>query len=129
MKLALIFFGHTSYWNICRYIFQPIGPWRWFDESMLDCYEPLEKVKSKGIFFGKLTCLAHCAGANVQAFRTNKSSIKELRNYVEKCSKSDECHVISHYHRGIFKQVLLLYIFHFFKWNDCYYVHKIRADD
>ncbi|XP_056689312.1 glutathione gamma-glutamylcysteinyltransferase 1 isoform X2 [Spinacia oleracea] len=80
------------------------GPWRWFDESMLDCCEPLEKVKSKGISFGKLTCLAQCAGANVQAFRTSESSIKEFRNYVKTCSVSDECHVISSYHRGIFKQ-------------------------
>ncbi|KAA8521035.1 hypothetical protein F0562_011677 [Nyssa sinensis] len=38
------------------------GPWRWFDESMLDCCEPLEKVKAKGISFGKVVCLAHCAG-------------------------------------------------------------------
>ncbi|XP_021722236.1 glutathione gamma-glutamylcysteinyltransferase 1-like isoform X2 [Chenopodium quinoa] len=80
------------------------GPWRWFDESMLDCCEPLEKVKSKGIPFGKLTCLAQCAGANVQAFRTSESSISEFRNYVKACSISDECHVISSYHRGIFKQ-------------------------
>ncbi|KAF8014209.1 hypothetical protein BT93_H0142 [Corymbia citriodora subsp. variegata] len=29
------------------------GPWRWFDESMLDCCEPLEKVKAEGISFGK----------------------------------------------------------------------------
>ncbi|KAK2997393.1 hypothetical protein RJ639_026051 [Escallonia herrerae] len=39
------------------------GPWRWFDESTLDCCEPLEKVKAKGISFGKVVCLAHCAGA------------------------------------------------------------------
>ncbi|KAF0924199.1 hypothetical protein E2562_008496 [Oryza meyeriana var. granulata] len=33
------------------------GPWRWFDESMLDCCEPLDKVKVEGITFGKLACL------------------------------------------------------------------------
>ncbi|KAI3700420.1 hypothetical protein L2E82_45048 [Cichorium intybus] len=30
------------------------GPWRWFDESMLDCCGPLEKVKAEGISFGKV---------------------------------------------------------------------------
>jgi len=87
--------------------FLSIGPWRWFDESMLNCCEPLEKVKAKGISFGKLACLAQCAGANVQAFRTNESSINEFRNYLKACSQVDDIHVVSSYHRGIFKQVLL----------------------
>ncbi|GAV74655.1 Phytochelatin domain-containing protein/Phytochelatin_C domain-containing protein [Cephalotus follicularis] len=80
------------------------GPWRWFDESMLDCCEPLEKVKAEGISFGKLVCLAHCAGAKVEAFRTNQSTIEDFRKYVIRCSSSDDCHVISSYHRGTFKQ-------------------------
>ncbi|KAH9603077.1 hypothetical protein KSS87_009455 [Heliosperma pusillum] len=80
------------------------GPWRWFDESMLDCCEPLEKVRAKGISFGKLTCLAHCAGANVQAFRTKESSISEFRNQIKACTKSDDYHIVSSYHRGLLKQ-------------------------
>lgn len=27
------------------------GPWRWFNENMLDCCKPLEKVKEEGIAF------------------------------------------------------------------------------
>ncbi|KAH9729238.1 glutathione gamma-glutamylcysteinyltransferase 1 [Citrus sinensis] len=80
------------------------GPWRWFDESMLDCCEPLEKVKEKGISFGKLVCLAHCAGAKVEAFRTNQSTIDDFRKYITQCSASEDCHVISSYYRGAFKQ-------------------------
>lgn len=80
------------------------GPWRWFDESMLDCCEPLEKVKSKGISFGKVVCLAHCAGAKVKAFRSNHSTIDDFRKYVMDCSASEDCHVISSYHRGTFEQ-------------------------
>ncbi|KAL9142968.1 hypothetical protein ABFS82_14G206200 [Erythranthe guttata] len=80
------------------------GPWRWFDENMLDCCEPLEKVKDKGIPFGKVVCLAHCAGANVEAFRTNQSTIEDFRKYVMACSSSDDCHVISSYNRGTFYQ-------------------------
>lgn len=81
------------------------GPWRWFDESMLDCCEPLEKVKATGISFGKLVCLAHCAGAKVEAFRANQSTIDEFRKHVMKCSISDDCHVISSYDRSALKQV------------------------
>lgn len=81
------------------------GPWRWFDESMLDCCEPLEKVKARGISFGKLVCLAHCAGAKVEAFHANQSNIDDFRKYVMRCSTSDDCHVISSYHRAALKQV------------------------
>lgn len=84
------------------------GPWRWFDESMLDCCEPLEKVKAKGISFGKVVCLAHCAGAKVSAFRTHQSSLDDFRKYVMACSASDDCHVISSYHRGTFEQVTIM---------------------
>ncbi|XP_051120789.1 glutathione gamma-glutamylcysteinyltransferase 2-like isoform X2 [Andrographis paniculata] len=80
------------------------GPWRWFDENMLDCCEPLERVKDKGISFGKVVCLAHCAGGNVKAFRTNQSTIQDFRKYVMACSSSDDCHVISSYRRGVFNQ-------------------------
>ncbi|KAL9995211.1 putative glutathione gamma-glutamylcysteinyltransferase [Helianthus debilis subsp. tardiflorus] len=80
------------------------GPWRWFDESMLDCCEPLETVKARGISFGKVVCLAHCAGAKVEAFRTNQTSIDEFRKHVVACSSSDDCHVIASYNRATFKQ-------------------------
>ena len=40
------------------------GVWRWFDESMLDCCEPLDIVRMKGITLPKLACLAKCNGAH-----------------------------------------------------------------
>lgn len=91
------------------------GPWRWFDENMLDCCEPLDKVKDEGITFGKVVCLAHCAGAKVQAFRTTQSTIDDFRKYVMTCTSSDDCHVISSYHRGVFDQVDTLFTVVFFK--------------
>lgn len=88
-----------------------LGPWRWYDESMLDCCEPLEKVKAKGITFGKVACLAHCAGAKVEAFRTNQSNIGDFRNHVITCASSEGCHLIASYHRKHFKQVWLVFCF------------------
>ncbi|KAK1289583.1 Glutathione gamma-glutamylcysteinyltransferase 1 [Acorus calamus] len=81
------------------------GPWRWFDESMLDCCEPLETVKDKGITFGKVACLASCAGAKVEAFRTTQSNVDDFRKHVIKCTSSDDCHLIASYHRKPFEQV------------------------
>ena len=40
------------------------GIWRWFDESMLNCCDPIERVKLKGISLPKLHCLARCQGAS-----------------------------------------------------------------
>ncbi|KAM7527325.1 hypothetical protein LguiB_030735 [Lonicera macranthoides] len=80
------------------------GPWRWFDDSMLDCCEPLVKIKAEGISFGKLACLAHCNGAEVQAFRSNESTLDDFRRYVIQCADSEDCHMITSYHRGHFKQ-------------------------
>lgn len=72
---------------------------------MLDCCEPLEKVKAEGITFGKVTCLAHCAGAKVEAFRTNQCNIDDFRHNVIKCASSEDCHLIASYSRKPLKQV------------------------
>ncbi|XP_052887273.1 glutathione gamma-glutamylcysteinyltransferase 3-like isoform X2 [Gossypium arboreum] len=80
------------------------GPWRWFDDSMLDCCEPLEKIKSQGITFGKVACLAVCNGAQVEPFRTDQSSIEDFRERVVSCTSSEDCHLIVSYNRAVFKQ-------------------------
>ncbi|KAJ3691488.1 hypothetical protein LUZ61_020652 [Rhynchospora tenuis] len=80
------------------------GPWRWFDESMLDCCEPLEKVKAEGITFGKVVCLAHCAGAKVETYRANESNLDDFRKHVIRCTTSEDCHIIASYHRRPFQQ-------------------------
>ncbi|XP_058767716.1 glutathione gamma-glutamylcysteinyltransferase 1-like [Vicia villosa] len=82
------------------------GPWRWFDESMLDLdyTEPLEIVKTRGIAFMKLANLAQCAGAKVDAFYATQSNIDDFRKCVIKCSSSCNCHLILSYHRAALKQ-------------------------
>lgn len=74
---------------------------------MLDCCEPLEKIKTDGITFGKVACLAHCNGANVEAFRTKESTVNDFRKAVISCTSSEDSHMITSYHRGVFKQVLI----------------------
>ncbi|KAJ4726928.1 Phytochelatin Synthase, Glutathione gamma-glutamylcysteinyltransferase [Melia azedarach] len=80
------------------------GPWRWFDDTMLDCCEALSKIKDEGITFGKVACLAYCNGANVEAFRTSETSIDDFRRHVISSATSEDCHIITSYHRGVLKQ-------------------------
>lgn len=80
---------------------------------MFDCCEPLDKVKAEGVTFGKVTCLARCAGAKVEAFRTDQTSIDDFRKHVLNCASSEECHLITSYHRGVFLQVVFVPISYF----------------
>ncbi|KAK9733774.1 hypothetical protein RND81_04G091300 [Saponaria officinalis] len=75
------------------------GPWRWFDDTMLDCCEPLEKAKVDGISFGKVACLAHCNGAKVDIYDTNESTKFLFRKYV-KYTGSGHFSPVGGYHAG-----------------------------
>ncbi|KAA0048012.1 glutathione gamma-glutamylcysteinyltransferase 3-like [Cucumis melo var. makuwa] len=80
------------------------GPWRWFDETMLDCCEPLAKIKTNGITFDEAANLARCNGAKVKAIRKNESTVDDFRKHVISCSSSSDRHVIASYHKGVLKQ-------------------------
>jgi glutathione gamma-glutamylcysteinyltransferase len=83
---------------------------------MLDMYcEPLDKIKTGGISFANLVSLAHCTGAEVEAFHASHSSIDDFRKCIMECSTSDDCHVISSYHRKALKQVCVLVFLTFFR--------------
>ncbi|KAL2621650.1 hypothetical protein R1flu_001855 [Riccia fluitans] len=80
------------------------GPWRWFDESMLECCESLEKVKENGMTFAKVACAGACAGAAVHALRANSSSLNKFREDLILCCKSERQHMIVSYSRKAFQQ-------------------------
>ncbi|XP_061373180.1 glutathione gamma-glutamylcysteinyltransferase 2-like [Gastrolobium bilobum] len=84
------------------------GPWRWFDDSMLDCCEPLAKIKSQGITFGKVACLTRCNGAKVEAFRSDECTVHDFCNRVISSCSSEDFHVIVSYHRKAFNQVFVV---------------------
>ena len=46
------------------------GPWRWYEEGMLDCCVDLEEVKEQGITWDVWCCLGRCQGLKVDAVRT-----------------------------------------------------------
>ena len=75
------------------------GPWRHWHESLLDCCEPLDKVKEQGIVFPRLVCLARCNGAHIEAYTPAESSEDAFRQLVR---RSASCVVIVSYSRKQF---------------------------
>ena len=59
------------------------GPWRWYEESMLNCCVDLEEVKATGITFSTFACLAKCQGVDVRAVHGSDSTVEEFRNVVK----------------------------------------------
>lgn len=63
------------------------GPWRWFDESLLDCCVPLDVVAKRGITLSELACLAECNGATATLARATEG-IDALRAEILRSSRS-----------------------------------------
>lgn len=64
------------------------GPWRWFDESLLDCCVPLEEVRSRGVTLAELSCLAICNGARTKVSYAAQSEVASLRQAIEQTSRT-----------------------------------------
>lgn len=78
------------------------GPWRWFSEELLDCCQPLERVREKGIPLDELACLAECNGAEA---RVERSSLDALRSDVIAAARSArEPVVVASYTRKVLGQ-------------------------
>ncbi|KAL7490635.1 hypothetical protein ACHAWT_000195 [Skeletonema menzelii] len=63
------------------------GPWRWYEESMLNCCIDLDVAKETGITFSTFACLARCQGLDVHAVHGSDSTVEEFRQVVKQtCS-------------------------------------------
>lgn len=62
--------------------------WRWFDESMLDCCEPIDLIKLNGITLPKLACLAKCNGAGVKLNLASSINVENFRNDIMNVTSS-----------------------------------------
>lgn len=82
------------------------GVWRWFDESMLSCCDPLDKIKLKGISLSKLNCLAACQGADTELKFASDVSEEVFREDVKRvyCKSSVTTVLIVSYSRATLKQ-------------------------
>ena len=72
---------------------------------MLDCCEPLDQVKEKGINFDQFVCLAHCNYLNADATRaTQEMSEERFRSLLKETTKQDESFIIASYSRSSLHQ-------------------------
>ena len=81
------------------------GCWRWYHEEMLDCCEPLVKVKERGISFDQFICLANCNYLKADGFRGTGDMLEEdFRCLVKENTKQDERFVVVSYSRPALSQ-------------------------
>lgn len=61
------------------------GPWRWYEERMLNCCLDLEEVKATGITLTDFGCLARCQGVSVDLTYCGegRNSLDDFRKAVE----------------------------------------------
>jgi glutathione gamma-glutamylcysteinyltransferase len=68
------------------------GPWRWYDETVLNCCMDLQEVKKTGITLPGFRCLAVCQGLDVAIGYADDtgSSLQEFRMAVQRaCGESE----------------------------------------
>ena len=67
------------------------GPWRWYEESMLNCCIDLEEAKKSGVTLKNFACLAMCQGIHVDShYADEKDTIDNFRKQVHQaCVERD----------------------------------------
>jgi len=80
------------------------GNWRFYSEEILECCEPLSKVKEDGINFDKLAGLARCNGLQVDAVRATETTLESFRKVVIEASQSETFSLALAYSRKVLNQ-------------------------
>ncbi len=55
------------------------GPWRWYGEELLDCCDPLDLVRQRGLTLPRFACLARCNGATAAVRHAGERDADALR--------------------------------------------------
>jgi len=75
-------------------------PWRWYEESMLNCCVDLEEMKKTGVTLKDFACLATCQGIHVDAhYADEKDTIDNFRKVVHQAcveTENDELERLQH---------------------------------
>ena len=78
--------------------------WRFYSELMLDCCEPLDRVRKKGITFDKVHCLASCNGADSAMVRAEDSELGAFRSQLKECCSLPGKIMLCTYSRRVLNQ-------------------------
>ena len=69
------------------------GPWRWFDQELLDCCVPLREMQDNGITLQELSSIAACNGAKVQLHTADTCSVDAFRDHIKQvCGSGNRDH-------------------------------------
>lgn len=68
------------------------GPWRWYEEKMLNCCFDLNDVKRTGITLSDFQCLARCQGLSVEiTYCDEQCTLEKFRSAVQRaCVETDK---------------------------------------
>ncbi|KAI9144941.1 Phytochelatin synthase-domain-containing protein [Paraphysoderma sedebokerense] len=80
------------------------GPWRWFDDSMLDCCRALEEIKQTGITIAEFGCLARCNGLTAKVLRADKVTKDKFHQDIIRTSQTPDEILCVSFHRGTLQQ-------------------------
>ena len=72
------------------------GNWRWFEDTMLDCCDPIDVMREKGTTIDRLHCLANCNGANAQLVYATSTSIDSFRDDLMRVCSTNELETVIH---------------------------------
>ena len=72
------------------------GSWRWFEDTMLDCCDPLDVMKEKGTTIDRLHCLANCNGASSQLHYASSISLDSFREDLIRVCSTNELETVIH---------------------------------
>ncbi|TIC13154.1 Phytochelatin-domain-containing protein [Wallemia mellicola] len=74
------------------------GPWRWYEQEMLDCCRSLQSVAETGISLTEFTCLARCNGLKADV-QPAPMGIDKFREDVKLASRSSGTFMVLSYSR------------------------------
>lgn len=77
------------------------GPWRWFDETMLDCCVPFERIRERGITMHEFSCLARCNGATAELHSATTEPDPLALDAALQAFRTQVAHSMSHADSGI----------------------------
>ncbi|GAA5970588.1 hypothetical protein JCM21900_005821 [Sporobolomyces salmonicolor] len=82
------------------------GPWRWYEQEMLDCCRPLTSIASVGLTLSEFACLARCNGLRATVVSPSpriprEEAIARFRDDLQKASRGETVMVISYSRKAL----------------------------
>jgi glutathione gamma-glutamylcysteinyltransferase len=82
------------------------APWRWFDQTMLECCTPLDWVAQHGMTLPQFACLASCYGLDVSIMYGDDPSctLERFKSDLIRCSTQPGAFMVASYSRKTMQQ-------------------------